>query len=223
MGLSRCRCVSRQTPALAMFLRTALLLLVVCILVAEGQNNRRQNRRQNRRPNNRQNNRNNRGQFGRNGVTRNGARDARGTEVYPGCSGKVCLPEAQLCAERKEKAGHKQIGGKSYWVSWDSDEAVLKNARWNWFTARNYCRKRCMDLVAFENGNEQNAVGEFMNAGNVREVWTSGRLCDKEVDGCEQTGSSLTTSGDGSGPQASSPWERRTCSKGASSTGGHQQ
>jgi len=84
-----------------------------------------------------------------------------------------------------QKAGHKQIGGKSYWVSWDSDEAVLKNARWNWFTARNYCRKRCMDLVAFENGNEQNAVGRLMNAGNVREVWTSGRLCDKEVDGCE--------------------------------------
>merc|ERR1712061_782185 len=152
-----------------MFIRSALLLAVVCILVAEGQNNRRPNRRQNRRPNQRQQNRN-RGVFGRNGVTRNG---------------KVCLPEAQLCAERKQKAGHKQIGGKSYWVSWDSDEAVLRNARWNWFTARNYCRKRCMDLVAFENAREQNAVGEFMNAGNVREVWTSGRLCDKEVDGCE--------------------------------------
>ena len=27
------------------------------------------------------------------------------------------------------QAGHKQIGGKSYWVSWDSDEAVLRNAR----------------------------------------------------------------------------------------------
>ena len=25
-----------------------------------------------------------------------------------------------------------------------------------------------------------------MKRGNVREVWTSGRLCDKEVDGCEQ-------------------------------------
>jgi len=182
---SRCRCVRGQTPALAMFLRTALLLAVVCILVAEGQNNRRQNQRQNRRPNNRQNNRGNRGQFGRNGVTRNGARDARGTEVYPGCSGKVCLPEAQLCAERKNKVGHHLIGGKSYWVSWESDEAVLKNARWNWFTARNYCRKRCMDLVAFESGNEQNAVGRLMKSGNVREVWTSGRLCDKEVDGCE--------------------------------------
>merc|ERR1711935_273611 len=94
---------------------------------------------QGRRPNNRQNNRqNNRGQFGRNGVTRNGAKDSRGTEVYPGCSGKVCLPEAQLCAERKQKTGHEQI-----------------------------------------------AVGRFMNSGNVREVWTSGRLCDKEVDGCE--------------------------------------
>ena len=31
-------------------------------------------------------------------------------------------------------------GGKSYWFSWDSDEETLKNARWNWFTARNYCR-----------------------------------------------------------------------------------
>ena len=41
-------------------------------------------------------------------MTRNGARDARGTEVYPGCSGKVCLPEAQLCAERKQKVSFLQ-------------------------------------------------------------------------------------------------------------------
>ena len=34
---------------------------------------------------------------------RNGARDAVGTEVYPGCDGKVCLPEADLCANRKNK------------------------------------------------------------------------------------------------------------------------
>ena len=40
--------------------------------------------------------------------------------------------------------------------------------------------------VAFENSNEQNNVGSAMKRGNVREVWTSGRLCDKEVDGCEQ-------------------------------------
>ena len=34
---------------------------------------------------------------------RNGAKDAAGTEVYPGCDGKVCLPDANLCANRKNK------------------------------------------------------------------------------------------------------------------------
>jgi len=38
------------------------------------------------------------------------------------------------------QVGEKEYDGKSYWFSWDSDEAVLRNARWNWFTARNYCR-----------------------------------------------------------------------------------
>ena len=84
-------------------LQAPLLLVVLCIALAGAQN------RQNRfRANSRQNPRrparqNGRSQFGRNGVTRNGSRDRRGTEVYPGCSGKVCLPEAQLCADRKEK------------------------------------------------------------------------------------------------------------------------
>merc|ERR1712096_461429 len=40
--------------------------------------------------------------------------------------------------------------------------------------------------VTIESGQEQTALGRVMAAGNVREVWTSGRLCDKEVDGCEQ-------------------------------------
>jgi hypothetical protein len=40
---------------------------------------------------------------------RNGAKDADGVEVYPGCDGKVCLPEADLCAIRKEKVGTIEI------------------------------------------------------------------------------------------------------------------
>merc|ERR1712183_166202 len=114
-------------------LRTALVLLAIfCLAIAEPQNNNRfrNNRNNNRNRPARQNRQNN--QFGRNGVTRNGARDAKGTEGYPGCNGKVCLPDAKLCSERKKKAGHQQLGRKSYWMSW--------------FTARNYCRKRCMDL-----------------------------------------------------------------------------
>ncbi len=38
------------------------------------------------------------------------------------------------------QAGAVQFDGKAYWFAWDSDEEVLRNARWNWFTARNYCR-----------------------------------------------------------------------------------
>ena len=101
--------------------------------------------------------------------------------------------------------GHKKgPGGKSYWFSWDSDEALLRNARWNWFTARNYCRMRCMDLITLESAREQEFIGKNMADAGVREVsrrrlcwcsvncivlcqvWTSGRLCDKEVDGCDQ-------------------------------------
>ena len=70
-------------------------------------------------------------------------------------------------------------------------------------------RKRCMDLISIENQAEQNFIGQNMARAGVREVsdsddddddnnhnnnanndldqvWTSGRLCDKEVDGCEQ-------------------------------------
>ena len=31
------------------------------------------------------------------------ARDKLGNEIYPGCNGTVCLPVAQLCAQRKQK------------------------------------------------------------------------------------------------------------------------
>ena len=97
-------------------------------------------------------------------------KDASGEDVYPDCNkGKVCLPEAAQCAQRQQKAGATQYEGKTYWFSWQveykgcfiryvptlsipinlsqSDEEVLRKAKWNWFTARNYCRKRCMDLV----------------------------------------------------------------------------
>ena len=76
-------------------------------------------------------------------------KDASGEDVYPDCNkGKVCLPEAEQCSKRKNKVGATQFEGKTYWFNWNSDEAILRNAKWNWFTARNYCRKRCMDLVS---------------------------------------------------------------------------
>ena len=43
-----------------------------------------------------------------------------------------------------------------------------------------------MDLISIENQAEQNFIGQQMARAGVREVWSSGRLCDKEVDGCDQ-------------------------------------
>ena len=96
-----------------------VLLAVLCLAIAEPQNNNnrfRNNRNNNRNRPARQNRQNN--QFGRNGVTRNGARDARGTEVYPGCNGKVCLPDAQLCADRKKKVGGDGVGDDGVGRGW---------------------------------------------------------------------------------------------------------
>ena len=108
-------------------------------------------------------------------------------KVYPGCNGTVCLPDANLCAVRKQKGGHFTFNRKSYWISWASDELTLRNARWNWFTGRNYCRKMCMDMVSFETVEEHNFVRDLMATSNVRDVHTAGRLCDAEVEGCNQT------------------------------------
>jgi len=113
-------------------------------------------------------------------------KDASGTDVYPDCQkGKVCLPEAAQCAVRKSKAGALQFQNKTYWFNWHSNEEVLRKGKWNWFTARNYCRKRCMDLVSFENVGEWNFIKDSMARAGVREIWTAGRLCDAEVSGCD--------------------------------------
>ena len=84
-------------------------------------------------------------------------------------------------------AGHFNFNGKSYWVSWSSDEQKLRNARWNWFTGRNYCRKMCMDMVSFETQREQQFIEGLMNNVGLDNLHTAGRLCDAEVEGCNQT------------------------------------
>ena len=75
-------------------------------------NNRNVGNNRNRGNAGRQNRQNNRNQTpNRNPVINGGrfratpanARDKLGNEVYPGCNGTVCLPEARLCANRKQK------------------------------------------------------------------------------------------------------------------------
>ena len=71
-------------------------------------NRNRQNagRSQNTRQNNNRNQTPNRNPVingGRFRATPANSRDRLGNEVYPGCNGTVCLPEARLCANRKQK------------------------------------------------------------------------------------------------------------------------
>lgn len=84
-------------------------------------------------------------------------------------------------------AGHFQFQGNSYWFSMASSENALRNARWNWFTGRNYCRKMCMDMVSFESQAEENFVEDILRRTNVDNIHLAGRLCDAEVEGCNQT------------------------------------
>jgi hypothetical protein len=45
----------------------------------------------------------------------------------------------------------------------------------------------CMDMVSFETANEQTFVEGLMDSSSIKNVHTAGRLCDKEVEGCNQT------------------------------------
>jgi len=102
-----------------------------------------------------------------------------GTNINTG-RGKLCFPVGDLCAQRVNKPGIQTFQGHRYWFSWQ--DPALANQKWDWFNARNYCRKRCMDLVSFESKAEYDWVKSFMSG--VKYIWTSGRLCN--FDGCDR-------------------------------------
>jgi len=97
--------------------------------------------------------------------------------------GKLCFGDPDLCKVRTQMDGIHQFNGRNYWFSWQDSNARVRNTKWDWFNARNYCRKRCMDLVSFETREEYEWVKGFINV-NVPYFWTSGRLCD--FDGCDR-------------------------------------
>ncbi|XP_059082440.1 uncharacterized protein LOC131879961 isoform X2 [Tigriopus californicus] len=97
-------------------------------------------------------------------------------------TGKLCFPDGLLCKRRVNRVGNENFNGQRYWMSWKSDDPQLRTAEWDWFNARNYCRKRCMDLVSIETREEYEFLKSHM--GGVAYTWTSGRLCD--FDGCDR-------------------------------------
>ena len=67
-----------------------------------------------------------------------------------------CMPNnwihAMFLIAGLNRQGAHQYNGKNYWLSWRDPQTA--NTKWDWFNARNYCRKRCMDLVSFETADE---------------------------------------------------------------------
>ena len=106
-----------QYSKLEFFLYFQVLIVVVLLALAALAEAQRNNGNRNNR-NRGNNNRNNRNRGNNNQQTRNrnpiisgggfratpaNAKDRSGNEVYPGCDGTVCLPKANLCAQRKNK------------------------------------------------------------------------------------------------------------------------
>jgi len=96
--------------------------------------------------------------------------------------GKLCFGEPNFCRERTSLGGIENFNGHNYLFSWRANSDSVRNAKWDWFNARNYCRKRCMDLVSFETRAEYEWVKERL--GGVQFIWTSGRKCN--FDGCNK-------------------------------------
>ena len=57
------------------------------------------------------------------------------------------------------KAGVQRFGNHYYYFSWLDSDFQLSRGSWSWFNARNYCRKRCMDLVRVTSFHSYNAAG----------------------------------------------------------------
>ncbi|XP_071546437.1 L-selectin-like [Panulirus ornatus] len=89
-----------------------------------------------------------------------------------GGTGKLLdQPVLHLCLNRPT---HAILGTHRYYFSWRD----FPTAYQNWLSARNWCRKRCMDLVSFEKPQEYFMLKRNMLADGIRYLWTSGRRCD---------------------------------------------
>ena len=72
------------------------------------------------------------------------------------------------CFPGLNRQGVQNFNGHNYWFSWQSDDPQLRTAEWDWFNARNYCRKRCMDLVSIETAQEYEWLKAKMGGKNER-------------------------------------------------------
>ena len=76
-------------------------------------------------------------------------------------------PQTQISLSGVNRQGNVRFGNHLYWVSWQSDDHRLSTANWSWFNARNYCRKRCMDLVSIETPQEYDFIKSLLDPSKI--------------------------------------------------------
>jgi len=86
-------------------------------------------------------------------------------------------PNPSKCSRRPKQLSH---GSHNYFLSEDSG---FRGARVGWLDARNLCREQCMDLVSIETFEENMMVMKLVHQRGLKDVWTSGRLCNFK--GCD--------------------------------------
>ncbi|XP_030751214.1 uncharacterized protein LOC115878763 [Sitophilus oryzae] len=86
----------------------------------------------------------------------------------------LAVPDLNLCNQRVIH----EVGpnGKGYFFSWR--DPSLKDVQQDWLSARNYCRRHCMETVSLETSVENEWIKERLVRDNVKYIWTSGRKCD---------------------------------------------
>lgn len=89
-------------------------------------------------------------------------------------------PIPALCAQRT--IHERTPDGKGYFFSWKDQNT--KGVEQDWLSTRNYCRKRCMDLVSLETSAENEWIKRHLVEDKIKYIWTSGRLCD--FPGCDR-------------------------------------
>lgn len=89
-------------------------------------------------------------------------------------------PNTIKCARRPRSLLSKD-NGHYYFFSVDTK---YKGAEATWLDSRNLCREQCMDLVSIETSSENQMIIDLILQRNLRDAWTSGRLCN--FNGCNQ-------------------------------------
>jgi len=81
----------------------------------------------------------------------------------------LALPQVDRCVNRRRDWS---------WQGHNYHSTLGSGQKFDWLSARNYCRVQCMDLVSIESTAENDMIKGVMRRSNADYIWTSGRKCD---------------------------------------------